>query len=124
MAREHAAAATPTALGQRTAVAERVSLVEEDDHAAVAHGQLAELAEQALDLEDADAEEHVLEGAGIDEHVGLAGLAGHRFGHQRLAGTRWSPQQDAGGDIAALGLDALGVLEVDDVLLDPLEHVV
>ena len=91
--------------GVSAPVAEGVGLVEEDDHPAVAHRQLAQLAEQALDLQDAHAHEHVLEGAGVDEDERLAGLPGHRLGHQRLAGPGRSPQQDAAGHVAALLLD-------------------
>ena len=66
-----AAAARPD-LRERAAAAERVGLVEEHDHAAVAQRELAQLAEQRLDLEDADAHEHVVERAGVDEDVGPA----------------------------------------------------
>ena len=114
--------AAETALSHRAAIAERVSLVEEHDHPAVAQGELAKLAEQALDLEDPDAHEHVGECAGVDEHEGLAGLARHRLGHQRLAGTGRAPQQQATGNISAPLLDRLGVVEEQHVLLDPLEH--
>ena len=92
--RSSAAAHRPAA-AHGAAAAERVGLVEEHDHAAVAHRELAQLPEQRLDLEDADTHEHVGEGAGVDEHVGLARLARHRLGHQRLAGARRAPQQDA-----------------------------
>ena len=42
-----------------------------------------------------DPHEHVDEGAGVDEHVGLAGVAGHCLGHQRLAGAWRTHQQHA-----------------------------
>ncbi len=112
------------ALGQRAAAAERVRLVEEHDHPAVPQGEPAQLPEQPLDLEDADAHEHVDERARVDEHVRAAGLARHRLGHQRLAGARRPPEQDAARHVAAPGLDLLRVLQVEDVLLDPLQHVV
>ena len=111
-------------LRERAAAAERVGLVEEHDHAAVAERELAQLPEQRLDLEDADAHEHVGERAGVDEDVGLAGLAGDRLGHQRLAGAGRPPQQHAGRHVAALLLDRVRVLQEDDVLLDPRDHVV
>ena len=117
-------AAAGDALGHHAAVAQRVGLVEEDDHPAVAQREPAQLTEQRLHLEDADAHEHVDERARIDEHVRLAGLARDRLGHQRLAGPGRTPQQQAAGHVAALFLDDLRVLEEDDVLLDPLEHVV
>ena len=106
-----------TRLAHRAAAAaEGVGLVEEHDDPAVAQRQLAQLAVEALDLEDADPEEHVDERARVDEHVRLAGLAGDRLGQQRLAGAGRAPEQDAAGDVAALLLDRLGVLEEDDVL--------
>jgi hypothetical protein len=40
------------------------------------------------------------------------------------SGTRGAPEQQAARHVAAAVLDQLGVLEEDDVLLDPLEHVV
>ena len=64
--------------------------------------ELAELAEQALHLQDAHAHEHVDERARVDEHVGLARLAGDRLGHERLAGARRPPEQDAARHVAAL----------------------
>ena len=91
-----AVAPAAAALGELTAVAERVGLVEEHDHAAVAQGELAQLAEERLHLEDADPEEHVRERARVDEDERLAGLTGDRFGHERLAGAGRPPQQDAG----------------------------
>ena len=106
------------------AVAERVCLVEEDDHAAVPQRQLAQLAEQPLDLQHAHAEEHVDERARVDEHVRLAGLAGDRLRHQRLPGSWRPPQQDAAGHVAAPVLDELRVLQEDDVLLHPVQDVV
>jgi hypothetical protein len=117
-------AAADAALGQLATVAQRVGLVEEDDHAAVPQGEPPQLTEERLHLEDADAHEHVDEGAGVDEHVRAAGLAGHRLGHQRLAGSRRPPQQQAARHVAAALLHQLGVLQEDDVLPDPLEHVV
>src|ERR1700728_4968465 len=115
----------PGGPAQRDApVAERVGLVEEDDHPAVPQRELAELAEEALDLEDADAHEHVDERARVDEHVRLAGLARHRLRHQRLAGAGRSPEQDAAGYVAAPGLDLPWVLQVQDVLLNTLQHMV
>jgi len=62
--------------------------------------------------------------AWVNEHVRLARLAGHGLGHERLSCAWWSPQEDAAGHVAAAVLDELGVLKEDDVLLDPLEHVV
>ena len=118
-----AAAARPD-LRERAAAAERVGLVEEHDHAAVAERELAQLPEQRLDLEDADAHEHVVERAGVDEDVGPAGLARDGLGHQRLAGAGRPPEQHAGRHVAALLLDRVRVLQEDDVLLDPLDHVV
>src|SRR5215472_8592813 len=115
---------TGLAADAATAAAQRVSLVEEDDHAAIADGEFAQLAEQPFDLQDADAEEHVDERAGIDEHIRLAGLAGDRLGHQRLAGPRRPPQQDAARHIAAVILDRLRVVEEQHVLLDPLDDVI
>ena len=106
------------------AVAEGVGLVEEHDDAAVAQRELAQLAEQGLHLHDADADEHGLEGARVDEHVGTTGLAGHGLGHERLARAGRPPEEDAAGHVAALALDLLRLLEEDDVLLDPVEHVV
>ena len=118
-----AAAARPD-LRERAAAAERVGLVEEHDHAAVAERELAQLPEQRLDLEDADAHEHVVERAGVDEDVGPAGLARDGLGHQRLAGAGRPPEQHAGRHVAALLLDRVRVLQEDDVLLDPLDDVV
>ena len=112
--------AAGAALGELAAVAQRVGLVEEDDHAAVPQREPPQLTEERLHLEDADAHEHVDEGAGVDEYVRAAGLAGHRLGHQRLAGSRRPPQQQAARHVAAALLDQLGVLQEDDVLLDPL----
>ena len=112
------------ALGHHAAVAQRVGLVEEDDHAAIAQREPAQLAEERLDLEDAHAHEHVDEGAGVDEHVRPAGLARHRLGHQRLARPGRAPKQQAARHVAAPLLDQLGVLQEDDVLLDPREHVI
>ena len=112
------------ALGQRAAAAQRVGLVEEHDHAAVPEREPAQLAEQGLDLEDADAHEHVDERARVHEHVRAAGLARHRLRHQRLAGAGRSPEQDAAGHVAAPGLDLLRVLQVQDVLFHPLQDMV
>src|ERR1700716_2021752 len=100
----HVAAAWRAAHGD-AAVAERVGLVEEDDHAAVAQRELAQLTEQSLDLEHADAHEHIDERAGVDEHVGLACLACDRLGHQRLARAWRAPQQEAAWHVAAAVLD-------------------
>jgi hypothetical protein len=111
-------------LGDGAAATECIGLVEEDDHAAVAHRKLAQLPEERLDLEDADAHEHLDESAGVDEHERPSGLACYRFGDKRLAGARRAPQQDASGDIAAALLNRLGILEEDHVLLDLGEHVV
>ena len=116
--------AADAALGQLTAVTQRVGLVEEDDHPAVPQREPPQLAEQRLHLEDADTHEHVDERARVDEHVRAAGLTRHRLGHQRLAGARRPPEQQAARHVAAALLDQLGVLQEDDVLLDPLEHVV
>ena len=104
------------------AVPQRVCLVDEDDHAPVASGQLAELPVQRLDLQDADTHEHVDEGAGLDEDEGLRGLARDRLRHQRLARARRSPEEQATRDVAAALLDRLGVLEEDDVLLHALQN--
>src|ERR1700737_3398729 len=98
------------------AVAERVGFIEEDDHPAVAHGELAQLSKQALDLHDADAHEHGLERAGVDEDKRLPSLAGDGFGHERLTRTGRAPQQDAARDVAAPLLDGFRVLEKDHVL--------
>ena len=100
--RPHAAGPARDRPAERPAVAQRVRLVEEHDHAAVAQRELAQLPEQRLDLEDPDAHEHVDERAGVDEDVRPAGLTGDRLGHQRLAGAGRPPQQDAAGDVAAL----------------------
>src|SRR6266581_6315852 len=54
----------------------------------------------------------------------LAGLPGHRLGHQRLTGARRSPEQDAAGNVTALLLDRLRILQEQHVLLHPLQHVV
>ncbi len=110
------------ALGECAAAAQRVGFVEEHDHAVVAQGELAQLAEQRLDLDDPDAHEHVDERAGIDEHERLAGLTGGSLGEQRLAGARWPPQQDPTRGVAAAGLDRVGVLEEDQVLADLVPH--
>ena len=118
------AAAAGAALCERATTAQRVGLVEEHDHAAVAEREPAQLPEERLDLEDADAHEHVVERAGVDEDVWPAGLARHGLGHERLAGAGRSPEQHAGGDVAALLLDGVRVLQEDDVLLDPVDHVV
>ena len=61
---------------------------------------------------------------GSTNTYGLPVSPGHRLGHQRLAGARRPPEQDAAGHVAAPGLDLLRVLQVEDVLLDPLQHVV
>ena len=107
-----------------TAAAERVRFVEEDDHAAVPDRELTKLAEEALHLQDAHTEEHVDERARIHEHIGLAGLAGHRLGHERLTGARRTPEQDASRHVAAVVLDGLWVLEVEDVFLHSGEHMI
>src|SRR5215475_10819346 len=79
----------------------------------------SQLAEEPFHLQDANAHEHVDEGAGVDENVRATGLARHRLGHQRLAGARRPPQQQATRHVAAALLHHFGVLEEDDVLLDP-----
>ena len=112
------------AAGDRATAAERVGLVEEDDDTAVAQRELTKLAKQRLHLENAHAEEHVLERARVDEDIRFAGLAGNRLGHQRLACTGWSPQQDSTRDIATFLLDFVRSLQKDDVLLDPVEDMV
>ena len=106
----------------RAPVAEGVGLVEEHDDAAVAQGQLADLAVHPLHLHRGDAHEGLDEGGGVDEHVRLAGLTGDGLGHQRLAGAGRPPQQDAVGDVAALGLDLGRSLEEVDGLADPAQH--
>jgi len=111
-------------LAELAAAAEGVGLVEEDDHAAVAEREFAELAEERLHLQDADAHEHVDERARVDEHVRPAGLARDGLGHQGLAGAGRAPEQEAARHVAAARLDRVGLLEEDDVLLDPLDHVV
>ena len=106
------------------AAAERVGFVEEDDHAAVPDGQLAQPPEERLHLQHPDAEEHIDEGARVDEDVGLSGLSGHRLGHQSLAGARRPPQQDPARHVTAVILDRLRVLQEEDVLLHAREDVV
>ena len=101
-----------------------VGLVEEHDDAAVAQRELAQLAEQRLHLHDADAHEHGLEGARVDEHVGrpvspatasaMSVLPVPGGPHSRMPPGTWPP---------LLSISS-GSLEEDDVLLDPLEHVV
>ena len=117
-----AAGAEDAAAGQRPAAAERVGLVEEDDHPAVAHGQFAQLAEQGLDLQHSDAHEHLDESARVDEDERLARLARHGLGHERLARPRRAPQEDAAGHVTAPGLDRVGVLQENDALLHPGQH--
>ena len=120
-------ARSPHATGGRahvSAAAKGVGLVEEDDDAAVAQRELSELPVQGLDLEDANAHEHVDEGARIDEDIGSARLAGDGLGHQCLSGSGRSPQQDAAGDVSALGLDLVRLLEEGDVLLDQIKDVI
>ena len=122
--RPHAACPARRGLAQRSAVAQRVRLVEEDDHSAVPQRELPQLAEQRFDLEDPDAHEHVDERAGVDEHVRAAGLAGHGLGHQRLSRAGRTPQQDPAGNVAALLLDLFRLLQEHDVLANPLYDVV
>ena len=109
--REPLRAEAPVAAHTGAPVAQSVGLIEEGHHAPVAKGQLAELAEQALHLENAHPHEHVHEGTGINEHEGFAGLARGGLGQQRLAGAGWAVEQDAAGGVAADLLDGLGVLE-------------
>src|SRR5438034_1359197 len=85
----------------------RRGFVEEDEDPAVAQCELAQLAEKALHLEDADTHEHVGERARIDEHERLPGLARNRLGHQRLSCSRRAPQQDATRHVSAPLLDRL-----------------
>ncbi len=110
--------------GELTAVTQSVGLVEEHDHTAVAESQLAQLAEQALHLHHADTEEHRPERTWVDEDVGLARLAGDRLRDQGLAGAGRTPQQDASGHVAATAFDLLGLLQMEDRLLDPGQDVV
>ena len=100
----------PSSLGEGPPAAQGVGFVEEHHHPAVAQGHLAQLAEQALDLEDADAEEHVYEGARLDEHEGEAHLSGRGLGDQGLSGPRRPPEQDSARNVAALGLDLIRLL--------------
>ena len=117
--RSHAAREARPLLGQHATVTQRVGLVEEDDYAAVAQRKLPQLTEQRLDLENADAHEHVREGARVDEYVRLARLARDRLGHKGLPSAGRAPQQQAARHITALLLDLMWTLEVEDVLLDP-----
>ena len=86
--------------------------------------QFAQLAEQPFHFEDADAHEHLDEGAGVDENERLADLAGDGLCYERLAGAGRAPQEDSARDVATLCLDLVGVLQEGDVLLDQVEHVV
>ena len=85
--------------------------------AAVAHRELAKLAVQRPNLEDADAHEHVDEGAGVDVHERLHGLAGHGLRHQRLA-RAWRSPAGSRGACTATGLSRLEVVEEDQGLLE------
>ncbi len=97
-------------LAHHPPVPEGVGLVEEDDDAAVAQAEPAELPEQGLHLDDADTHEHVDECARVHENERPAGLSGDRLGHQRLSGPRWTPQQDSAWDVATLLLDLVRLL--------------
>ena len=90
----------------------------------MAEGEAPELSVEGLHLEHADPKEHIGERGGLDRYEGAARFARHRLGHQRLAGSRGSPEQDPSGDVPTLRLDGFRVLQVDDVLLDPLENLV
>src|SRR5829696_10240434 len=113
-----------TGLTDRATVAQRIGLVEEHNHPAVAQRELAQLTEQRLHLEDPDTKEHVDEGTWVDEDVRLSRLARDRFGHQRLAGARRAPEQQPARDVSTLFLDLVRVLEEEDVLFHAREHVV
>ncbi len=119
----HGRAEAPAASlrAERSAVAQGVRLVEEHDHPAVANGELAELAVQALHLEDPDAHEHLDERARIDEHERLRGLPGDGLRHQRLPRAGRAPEQQTAGHVATTVLDRFGIVEEDHVLLDPLQ---
>ena len=93
--------------------ADGVELVDEDDGRLV----LARLAEQAADARGAEAGEHLDERGRRLRVEGRAGLVGDGLGQQRLAGAGRAVQQDARGHARADLLEALGVLqEVDDLL--------
>ena len=112
----------PAALA--AAAAQHIGLVEEHDHAAVAKGELAQLAIEVLDLHRRNTDERLHERRWIDEHVWLTGLACRCFRHQRLAGAGWAPQQDAAGHVATAVFDLLRTLEEVEVLLDPANDVI
>src|SRR5215207_419504 len=113
-----------TGLTDRPTVAQRIGLVEEHNHPAVAQRELAQLTEQRLHLEDPDTKKHVDEGTWVDEDVRLSRLARDSFGHQRLAGPRRTPEQQPARYVSTLFLDLVRVLEEEDVFFNAREHVV
>ncbi len=93
--------------------ADRVELVDEEDRGRV----LARLAEQAADARGAEAGEHLDERRRRLREELRAGLVGDGLGEQRLAGAGRPVQQHALGHRGAEALEALGVAqEVDDLL--------
>ena len=93
--------------------ADGVELVDEDDRGRV----LARLFEELADPGGAEAGEHLDEGGGALRVELGAGLLRDRLGQQRLAGTGRAVEQDPLRHAGAQTLEALGMAEeVDDLL--------
>ena len=97
----------------RTALADGIEFVDEDDAGRLGLG----LREQVAYAGCPDAHEHLHELRPAQAEEGDLGLAGHRAGEQRLARSRGAHEQHALGDTPTQLLELLGLTqELDDLL--------